>query len=295
MVTSSYSVLEPYLASDFHADLDENSILISPISAPSPAIQANSYYFGHPEWAKNYFEACHRDEAFQSRWRAATGSWDNKIVVDIGCGPGNLYASLGGAPRLLIGVDVSYGALEMAQSIGYTPILADAHQLPFVNSFADIVALNATLHHCDDMEVVLAQAARLVRPGGILIMDHDPQLSAWNLTGLGMWLWNLRLPLYRLIQRGGHSSTAEQTWGLATEVHHRPGDGVTPELFTKILEPLGFTVKLYPHNHTIGAHVLQGNYGQADRKYRFAQLLSGINPDSPQAALSLMCVATRNV
>ncbi|MEH2326884.1 MAG: hypothetical protein V7K32_25630 [Nostoc sp.] len=45
-----------------------------------------------------------------------------------------------------------------------------------------------------------------------------------------MWLWNLRLWLYRLIKRGGHTTAAEQTWGLATEVHHRPGDGVTPEL-----------------------------------------------------------------
>ncbi|MHC5830490.1 MAG: class I SAM-dependent methyltransferase, partial [Nostoc sp.] len=107
------------------------------------------------------------------------------------------------------------------------------------------------------MDVVLEEAARLVRPGGILITDHDPQLTAWNFQGLGLWLWNFRLWLYRLIKRGGHTSAAEQTWGLATEIHHRPGDGVTPKLYYKILEPLGFNVKVYPHNHTCGAEVLQ--------------------------------------
>ncbi|MEH2060475.1 MAG: class I SAM-dependent methyltransferase [Nostoc sp.] len=294
MPSSSYSVLRPYIAADFKVDLDKQDILNFPVSTSSPAIEANSYYFGHPEWAKNYFESCHRDEVFKSSWEAATGSWDDKIVVDIGCGPGNLYATLGGKPQLLIGVDISYGALSMAQRLGYTAVKADAHQLPFISNFADIVVLNATLHHCDYMDIVLQEAARLVRPGGILITDHDPQLTAWNFQGLGLWLWNLRLGLYRLIKRGGHASAAEQTWGLATEVHHRPGDGVTPELYYKVLEPLGFSVKVYPHNHTVGAEVLQGNYGESDKKYRLAQLWSGINPNSPQAALSLMCVATRH-
>lgn len=291
--TSTYSALQPYLASNTSAELDAKNILIYPILNESPAIQANSYYFGHPEWAKSYFEGCHRDDIFKSRWLAATGSWDDKIVVDIGCGPGNLFATLGGSPKLLIGVDVSYGALEMAQKLGYTPVLADAHNLPFISGFADIVAVNATLHHCDQMDVVLAQASRLVRPGGILITDHDPHLSAWNYKGLSMWLWQFRLGLYRLIKRGGHTSAAEQSWGLASEVHHRPGDGVTSEMFHKTLEPLGFSVKIYPHNHQLGAETFQGNYGKAGWKYRYAQLLSGIDPNSSQAALSLMCVATK--
>lgn len=293
MLTGSPSILTQYLASDCNLNLSQGTIPTCKIPNHSPAIQANSYYFGHSEWAKNYFEACHRDDKFKARWRSAIGSWDNKVVVDIGCGPGNLYASLGGSPQVLIGVDVSYGALEMAQRIGYTPLLADAHHLPFIAGFADVVALNATLHHCDDMAQVLAQAARLVRPGGILVTDHDPQRSAWDYKGIALFLWQMRLPWYRLIKRGGHASAEEQKWSLAGEVHHKPGDGMTPDLYYQTLEPLGFTVKLYPHNHTVGAEVLQGNYGRAAWKYRFEQRLSGIKPDSPEAALSLMCIATR--
>jgi len=92
------------------------------------------------------------------------GSWDGKIVVDVCCGPGNLFASLGGSPRLVIGIDISKGGLQMAKQLGYIPILADAQHLPLASGFADIVTLNAALHHCDDMAKVLAEAARLVRP-----------------------------------------------------------------------------------------------------------------------------------
>ena len=262
----------------------------------SPAIQANSYYFDNPEWAKNYFKGCHRYKAFKARWQAAMGSWDDKIVVDIGCGPGNLKASIKGSPGLLIGVDVSRGALKMAQKIGYKPILADAHHLPFIDNFADIVALNATLHHCEDMVKVLTEAARLVRTGGILIIDHDPQLSAWNYKGLGMFLYNIRLPIYQFFLRNIHIRKEERTCMLETEIHHKPGDGVTPELFHQILDPLGFTVKFYPHNNTGGTEVLQGDYGQTPHwRYRIGQILSGIAPNTPEATLSLMCIATRNI
>lgn len=294
--TSVFEQLEQYLA--FNSGLEllcKEEIPTCSIPDLSPAIQANSHYFGHPKWAKNYFKGCHRYDAFKVRWQAVMGSWDDKIVVDIGCGPGNLYASIKGSPRLLIGVDVSRGALEMAQEIGYKPILADAHHLPFIDNFADIVALNATLHHCEDMTKVLTEAARLVRPGGMLIVDHDPQLSAWNYQVLGMFFYNVRLPIYQLILRKVHIPKEERAAMLATETHHKPGDGVTPELFHQTLEPRNFTVKLYPHNNTAGAEVLQGNYGQPPHwRYRVGQILSGIDPNTSVAALSLMCVATRN-
>jgi len=293
MQKSLADVLEQYIAQDAYVIWQTGHISTSFIANFTTAMEANRYYYDNPQWAKGYFEACHRDEAFKGCWRAAMGSWNDKIVVDIGCGPGNLYASLGGSPKLLIGVDISRTSLEMARTIGYTPILADAHNLPFIDGFADIVALNASLHHCDNMTQVLAEAARLVRPGGLLITDHDPQQTAWNWKGLGMLLYKIRVPIYRLMSGGKFMSQKEHDAMIASETHHKPGAGVTPELYYQTLEPLGFTVKVYPHNHTLGAEVLQGIYGQSEIKYRVSQWLSGINPNSPEAALSLICVARR--
>jgi SAM-dependent methyltransferase len=281
--------LEPYLYPNAGVQI-LNGLVVAPIDLKNAYTWANAVYFDNPAWALDYFRACHRDDTFKDRWQSAIGSWNDKVIVDIGCGPGNLFATLGGKPKALIGVDVSKVALGMAKEIGYTPLQADAHDLPLVSAFADIVALNATLHHCDAMATVLGEAARLVRPGGILICDHDPQLTAWDWRGLGMLLYKMRLPLYRLFQ--GHA-WEEQRQRLASETHHRPGHGVTPALFTSILVPLNFDVKLYPHNNSAGAETFDFVMGRSKLKYRIGQMLSGIDPDSIEGALSLMCIAVR--
>ena len=294
MEDSAFLRLKPYLASNAIVDCETEEIPICPIPVFTKGMQANSYFFGHPEWGKEYLEASHRSEPFKERWQAVMGSWDDKIVVDIGCGPGNVHATLGGKPKLLIGVDISLGALKMAREVGYTPILADAHHLPFVDGFADIVVANATVHHCDDMGRILAEAARLVRPGGLLFTDQDPQRTAWNLKGVGLFVRDIRYPLYRLLRSKHYISYEERQARWKTEVHNqRPGDGITKDVYYKALEPLGFDVELYPHSHDLGAEVLEGENGRNSWRLRLSQCLSGINPDAPEAAQSIMCIARR--
>ena len=286
--------IKPFLESSTEIKEKDNYLEI-PIRNQTKGLKANAYYFNQPEWPEEYLTYCHRSEAFINRWKRAIGDWDGKIVVDIGCGPGNIYASLQGKPKLLIGVDVAPKSLEFAKVLGYLPVLADATKLPFKSGFADIVTLNAALHHCEDMEAVLKEAGRLVKPGGLLITDHDPQLSAWNYKGLAKLLWNTRLVWYKIIGHGFHKTNSQQYWGLACELHHKPGHGVTKQLFKKILEPLGFKVNVFPHNHQLGAEVLEGQRGKAKLKYRIGNILSGRNPNSDISALTLMCVARKHL
>ncbi|RZK17200.1 MAG: class I SAM-dependent methyltransferase [Hymenobacter sp.] len=274
--------------------LEQEHYVEIPIQSTAPGLAANIYYFNHPEWAEEYLTYCHRSESFRSRWQAALGDVTGKVVVDIGCGPGNIFATLQSQPQLLIGIDVAPKSLELAKQAGYTTVLADATSLPFQSGFADVVVLNATLHHCEDMAAILVEAARLVKPGGLLVTDHDPQLSAWDYKGPAKLLWNARLIIYKLMRQGMHKTDSQQQWGLACEIHHKPGHGVTKAFFEDTLRPLGFDVAIYPHNHELGAEVLQGNKGAAERKYRLGNLLSGRNPDADTSALTLMCVARRH-
>ncbi|RZI73991.1 MAG: class I SAM-dependent methyltransferase [Variovorax sp.] len=285
-------LLDPYLKSGISL-IRKSNYFEAPIPNDTAAIRANAYYFSQPEWAQEYLQYCHRSEHFRSRWLRATGPWDGKVVLDVGCGPGNVHATLGCRPQLLIGVDVAAGSLEIAARQGYVAVLADARHLPFRSGFADLVVVNASLHHCEDMSGVLREAARAVKPGGMLVTDHDPQRSAWDFKGVAKLMWNARLAVYRVTRHSFHKSSNQQAWGLRTEIHHRPGDGVTSEFFKSVLSPLGFGVNVYPHNHETGAEVLEGCFGRAELKYRLGNLLSGRRPDAAESALSLMCVAMR--
>lgn len=273
---------------------DAEGIPAVDLTAQSSGLKANAYYFSHPKWTTDWLAGVHRDRELRERWHAVAGTWDSKVVVDVGCGPGNLFANLGGTPTSLIGVDIALGSLRMAADQGYIPLLADAHAMPLRSQCADVVALNATVHHCDDMHAVLVESARLVRPGGVIVIDHDPQLTAWNYHGVGKLLWEMRKPLYRLMKRGGHSAEDnEQEWAEATEIHHRPGDGLTEEFLRSTLEPMHFDVFIYPHNQTVGSAILEGEMGEKPLKFRVGQRLSGIDPASPRSALSLLCVGVR--
>ncbi len=256
---------------------------------------ANASFFSDPELGSKYFKSENSTQEFGNRWQAAIGNWDDKIVVDIGCGLGNVYAAVGGAPQEMVGVDISYGALVHAAKIGYTPLLADAHDLPLVDGCADIVTLNAVLHHCDDMARVLDRAARLVRPGGLLITDEDPLCHPATYEGVA-WLVTEarnRFPMYWLPGRASiYRSPHEQAWRLATEIHNcKPGDGVTPALYLDTLEPLGFEVELYPHYYNVGDELFQGNPGKLGFKDSLIKLLAGQN--APQAPQSIACIARK--
>jgi SAM-dependent methyltransferase len=271
----------------------QGGLLRFPLHNLSEGLRANAFYFNEPAWAREYLNHLHRGANFRSRWRAAIGNWDRKLVVDVGCGPGNVLATLGGRPRLIVGVDVAAVSLAMARELGYLPIQADAHRLPLRSGCADVVVLNAALHHCERMEQVLAEAARLVKPGGLLVSDHDHQRSGGAFRGAAWLLWRARLPIFRALRRGAHADAFQQRCMLASELHAAiPGKGVTPALFRHTLEPLGFQVRLLPHNHG-GAEVLSGTMGRPPLGIRMLQRLSGIDPESAAGAMTLMCVARR--
>ncbi len=289
---SYLDMLRPYLQPRAEVTVD-GGIPQAPIRNRTAGLEANAHYFNHPQWTERWLQKIHRYPELRERWHALAGKWDGKVVVDVGCGPGNLFANLGGEPALLIGVDIARVSLERAAQLGYVPLLADAQALPLRSSIADVVALNATLHHVDDMRRVLLECGRLVKPGGALIVDHDPQQRAWAFRGPGRLLWNLGRGANRLLRRSAHLREEEQRWSRAAEIHHDPGDGVSEQLFCSTLEPLGFDVQIIPHNHYIGGAVLQGHMGRAPLPMRVRQRLSGIRPDSREGALTLLCLARR--
>jgi alkylation response protein AidB-like acyl-CoA dehydrogenase/SAM-dependent methyltransferase len=94
---------------------------------------------------------------------------DGAMVVDLACGSGPLLQRLGG--RAVVGIDRSAGELARARAARpETPaVRADAAALPLAAGVADVVAVSMALMLMHPLDLVLAEAARVLRPGGLLV------------------------------------------------------------------------------------------------------------------------------
>lgn len=92
-------------------------------------------------------------------------------LVDLGCGAGLLGPRVAGKGYRHVGVDLVPSALRQAAAHGVTPVNADAGAVPLADQCADVVAAGEVLEHVPDWPRVVAEAARVLRPGGTLVLD----------------------------------------------------------------------------------------------------------------------------
>jgi 2-polyprenyl-6-hydroxyphenyl methylase/3-demethylubiquinone-9 3-methyltransferase len=93
------------------------------------------------------------------------------VLVDLGCGAGLLAPHLVGKGYRHIGVDLTASALAQAAEHGVTPVRGDVLHTPLADGCADVVSAGEILEHVVDPRVAVAEACRLLRPGGLLVLD----------------------------------------------------------------------------------------------------------------------------
>ncbi len=113
-----------------------------------------------------------------ARWfDAAVPAGARLGVIDVGCGTGQSRRVYADRARWYVGLDLSHEAVVAARrrDRGAAFLQADALHLPIAGNAADVVAFSSVLHHVDDRRRALAEAHRVLRPGG-LVFAFDPNL-----------------------------------------------------------------------------------------------------------------------
>ncbi|HVF03828.1 MAG TPA: methyltransferase domain-containing protein [Frankiaceae bacterium] len=94
---------------------------------------------------------------------------NGEILVDVACGGGLLAPYAKGYRH--IGVDLTQSALRIARRHGVEPVRGDAARLPLRDGCADVVVAGEVLEHVADLPAVVAELARVLKPGGTLVVD----------------------------------------------------------------------------------------------------------------------------
>ncbi|ACS57139.1 MULTISPECIES: ArsR/SmtB family transcription factor [Rhizobium] len=110
------------------------------------------------------------------------GSQPIDSLLDLGTGTGRILELLSGLYRRATGVDASRDMLSVARAnldksriTKATVRHADILNLPFEGQDFDLVTIHQVLHFFDQPEIAIAEAARMLRPGGrLVVIDLAP-------------------------------------------------------------------------------------------------------------------------
>jgi SAM-dependent methyltransferase len=120
------------------------------------------------------------------RQLAAEAGGDKARLLEVGCGTGYWLSLLAAHVGWIFGLDLSAGMLRQARRRSPAPVVAQgqARSLPFAGASFDLVICVNALHHFLDPRAFIAEARRLLRPGGALVsvgMDPHAGRDRWYL------------------------------------------------------------------------------------------------------------------
>ena len=100
-------------------------------------------------------------------------SFKGKVVIDIGCGTGELVRDLSKQGAVVTGIDTAemiVKANDIKRAGNETYLSGKAEKLPFEDNFADIITFFASLHHVPEgmINQALREAQRVIKPGGLV-------------------------------------------------------------------------------------------------------------------------------
>lgn len=145
-------------------------------------------------------------------------------VLEIGFGGGALLRAMRECGAEVVGADLSEAAVERSRAQGLEIVLASVEALPFASaSFDKAVSVNS-LYFWPDAQAAFGELARVLRPGGRLVLCFEPadELRKWPGHRHGFRLFEPREVRYLMASAG--FASIEEAWGT----------GRKPDLFCRL-------------------------------------------------------------
>ncbi|WP_421722814.1 ArsR/SmtB family transcription factor [Bauldia sp.] len=199
---------------------------------------AHSYFAANAEeW--DTIRALHvAEDVVEAAVAEALGSQSFDSLLDLGTGTGRMLELLHPLYSRAVGIDASPDMLAVARAnldrAGITNAqvrLGDIYNLPLTRESFDLVVVHQVLHFLDDPERALAEAARILRPGGRLLIvdfaphdmeflreDHAHRRLGFDRDQVGQWIGAAGLALESAVALpGGKTDTLTVTLWLARD------------------------------------------------------------------------------
>lgn len=127
-------------------------------------------------------------------YRKLIGPLEGKRILDVGCGTGRGVADFVGIAKMTVGADASRDMLLAAAKkiegrSGAGLVQSYAQSLPFPTGYFDVVTSLNFLHlfSLQTQKDMIAEMKRVVRPGGVVVLEFDNAIHGLGLGLLKRW------------------------------------------------------------------------------------------------------------
>jgi demethylmenaquinone methyltransferase/2-methoxy-6-polyprenyl-1,4-benzoquinol methylase len=132
--------------------------------------------------ARTYDETRAASPSVLAPLREALEGAPGRRLADVGGGTGNYARALRDEGWDPVVIDREPGMLARAAAKGLETIEADAQNLPLADESVDAVMLVSMLHHVEEPARALAEAQRILRPGGrlaLMVFTREDTAESW--------------------------------------------------------------------------------------------------------------------